>query len=145
MQALRSFMDAAAPQDGGPYYMRPPASVVGSKAHTPLPVQLASQPALTASLDAQIEEPEHSPRFMRAGTGAPVLLAVGFWFVAATRAHHVSEIQVHLSQLLPLIAPQTIMRGGAGLPALLAWGFCYVAAYHSPSCLGSCTPHNCCL
>ena len=83
LQALRSFMDAAAPQDGGPYYMRPPASVVGSKARTPLPVQLASQPALTASLDAQIEEPEHSPRFMRAGTGAPVLLAVGYWFVAA--------------------------------------------------------------
>ena len=78
LQAVRSFLDAAPPQDGGPYYMRPPASVVGSKGRTPLPVQLASQPALTASLDAQIEEPEHSPRFMRAGAGAPALLAVGF-------------------------------------------------------------------
>ena len=76
-QALRSFMDAAAPQGGGPYYMRPPASVVGSKERTPLPVQLASQPALTGSLDAQIQEPEHSPRFMRAGAGARALLAVG--------------------------------------------------------------------
>ena len=70
LQALRSFVDAAAPQDGGPYYMRPPASVVGAKGRTPLPVQLASQPALTGSLDAQIEEPEHSPRFMRSGAGA---------------------------------------------------------------------------
>ena len=78
LQAVRSFLDAAPPQDGGPYYMRPPASVVGSKGRTPLPVQLASQPALTASLDAQIEEPEHSPRFMRAGAGAPALLAVEF-------------------------------------------------------------------
>ena len=95
MQALRSFMDAAAPQDSGPYYMRPPASVVGSKGRTPLPVQLASQPALTASLDTQIEEPEHSPRFMRAGPGAPAMLAVGLRVVAAYQSPSFSLCTFH--------------------------------------------------